>query len=111
MPYVYIRSKDNAWVPGRLTESDGKSATVVVQKYKNEQEMIQNSSKTSGITVDHVEVNLKEYENGLLPLQNVDDRGRLSDYEDMVNLPYLHEVRRCAHAAMIYCPHPRTVFP
>ena len=75
-----------------MLKSDGKTATVVVQKYKDEQEMIANSPKTTGITVENIEVNLKDYENGVLPMQNADDRGKLGDYEDMVNLPYLHEV-------------------
>ena len=92
-PYVYVRSKEHAWVPGRLVKSDGKSATVAVQKYKNEKEMLLNSTKTTGITVTTVDVSLKDYEKGLLPMQNVDDRGKLGDHEDMVNLPYLHEVR------------------
>ena len=92
MPFVYIRSEEHAWVPARLLKSDGKSATVVVQKYKDEQEMILNSPKTTGITVRLETVALKDYESNVLPMQNVDDRGKLGDYEDMVNLPYLHEV-------------------
>jgi hypothetical protein len=93
MPYVYIRSKEHGWIPGRVLESDGMCATVVVQKYNNEAEMIQNTPKTSGITVRQQVVRYKDYENGVLPMQNVDDRGKLGDHEDMVNLPYLHEVR------------------
>ena len=92
MPYVYLRSRQHAWVPGRVLKSDGKTATVVVQKYKDEGEMILNTPKTSGITVREETVALKDYENGVLPMQNVDDRGKLGDHEDMVNLPYLHEV-------------------
>jgi hypothetical protein len=93
MPFVYIRSKEHGWIPGRVLESDNTCATVVVQQYKDEAEMIQNSPKTSGITVRQQVVRYKDYDNGVLPMQNVDDRGKLGDYEDMVNLPYLHEVR------------------
>ena len=108
MPYVYIRSKEHGWLPGRVLESDGNSATVVVQKYNNEAEMIQNSPKTSGITVRQQVIRYKDYENGVLPMQNVDDRGKLGDYEDMVNLPYLHEVcvfllRGCFWNATLLC--------
>lgn len=93
MPYVYVRSQEHGWVPGRLLTSDNKSATVVVQKYKDENEMLLNTPKTTGITVRQETVALKDYENGVLPMQNVDDRGKIGDHEDMVNLPYLHEVR------------------
>ena len=94
LPYVYVRSKEHAWVPGRLLRSDKKLATVVLQKYNDEQDMLLNTPKTAGVTVETVDVALKDYEKGLLPLQNVDDRGKLADHEDMVNLPYLHEVCR-----------------
>ncbi|CAB9520503.1 Unconventional myosin [Seminavis robusta] len=96
MPFVYVRSKDHAWVPARVLESDGKVATVIVQKYKNEEEMLLNAAKTAGITVQQQVVQLKDYDSGVLPMQNVDDRGKLGDFEDMVNLPYLHE------AAILY---------
>ena len=45
MPYVYLRSREHAWVPGRVLKSDGKTATVVVQKYKSEEEMILNTDQ------------------------------------------------------------------
>ena len=93
MPYVYVRHPEYAWVPGRVLNSDGKTATVAVQKFKNEDEMLVNTANTSGLSIQEQKVNLKEYENGVLPMQNVDDRGKLSVFEDMVNLPYLHEVR------------------
>jgi hypothetical protein len=37
---------------------------------------------------------LSPYPNHALPLQNVDTEGRLKEVEDMVDLPFLHEVRR-----------------
>ena len=37
-------------------------------------------------------VDLKDYDNGVLPLQNVDSNGALNEVADMVKLPYLHEV-------------------
>lgn len=94
MPYVYITSEDHAWVPARVIHSDGNKATVVVQKYKNEPEMLVNTEKISGLSIREKTVDLREYPNGVLPMQNTDDRGKLGYYEDMVNLPYLHEVRR-----------------
>jgi len=92
LPFVYIKSKEHAWIPARVLENDGTKAKVVVQKYKDEQAMLLNSPKTSGITVREEILNLRDYDSGVLPMQNVSDGGKLGDYEDMVNLPYLHEV-------------------
>lgn len=86
MPYVYVRSAEHGWIPARKLNSDSKSATVVVQNYKDEEEMLLNAATTSGTKVSEQKVALKDYENGVLPMQNVDDRGKLGNYEDMVNL-------------------------
>jgi hypothetical protein len=37
-------------------------------------------------------VKLKDYQNSSLPLQNVGADGSLKEVDDMVDLPYLHEV-------------------
>ena len=39
-------------------------------------------------------VEMKDYPNSALPLQNVDEHGNLNEVEDMVDLPFLHEVSR-----------------
>ncbi|CAB9497390.1 Unconventional myosin [Seminavis robusta] len=95
-PYVYIRDEEHAWVPARQLSNDGKKATVAVQKYKSEDEMMANASSTSGTKVEQKTIDLKTYPGGNLPMQNVDDGGKLGNHEDMVNLPYLHE------AAILY---------
>ena len=38
------------------------------------------------------EVPLKDYNRGVLPMQNVNANGELRAFPDMVNLPFLHEV-------------------
>ena len=86
MPYVYIRNAESGWIPGRVLKSDKKTATVVVQNYADEEEMLLNATTTSGTKVHEEVVELKHYENGVLPMQNVDDRGKLGNFEDMVNL-------------------------
>ena len=48
MPYVYVRSAEHAWLPARVLKSDSKTATVVVQNYKDEEEMLLNATTTSG---------------------------------------------------------------
>ena len=37
-------------------------------------------------------IDLAEYPGGILPMQNVDSSGRLEEYKDMVDLPFMHEV-------------------
>jgi len=96
--HVYIKSKDHEWVPAVLVETDGKKQAIVqVQKYNSEDEMLSGTSSKAGFSKKkEVTINLNDYENRVLPLQNVNDSGRLLDCEDMVNLPYLHE------AAILY---------
>ena len=86
MPYVYVKSAEHGWIPARVIKSDSKSATVVMQKYADEEEMILNATSTSGTKVEEKTIALKDYHNGVLPMQNVNDAGKLGNHEDMVNL-------------------------
>lgn len=90
MPYVYVKSAEHGWIPARVLNSDSKTANVVVQKYKDEEEMLLNATSTSGTKVEEQKIALKDYPNGVLPMQNVDDRGKLGNHEDMVNLYVLY---------------------
>jgi hypothetical protein len=95
---VYIRSADHSWVPAlQLKTHDGK-ATVSVPKFSSgEKDMLQclKASKQFPYQANNQSVDLKEYPNSLLPVQNVDSNGNLEDYKDMVDLPFMHEVRIC----------------
>lgn len=91
---VYIRSADHTWVPAlQLKEYNGK-ATVSVPKFKNGEKDIMNCAKASKAFPyqENQHVDLKDYPNGVLPMQNVDANGNLEDYKDMVDLPFMHEV-------------------
>ncbi|KAL7577779.1 hypothetical protein ACA910_010536 [Epithemia clementina (nom. ined.)] len=98
--YVYVRSEDHAWVPAIQiwASKDGKPrATVIRPIFKTEQQMMQCGSRsTLKKSVKEYEVDLSEYPNGLLPMQNVDANGNLEGYPDMVALPFMHE------AALLY---------
>lgn len=93
---VYIRSADHTWVPAlQLKSHDGK-ATVSVPKFASgEKDMLQclKASKQFPYQANNQSIDLKEYPNSLLPVQNVDSNGNLEDYKDMVDLPFMHEVR------------------
>jgi hypothetical protein len=105
--YVYIMSDEYAWLPGRVVDytqtrsGDGTTAKDVLQAnvsvpfFKNE-DAIQSgpqssSSSARGKATIHT-VKLAAYPSRSLPLQNVDEEGRLQEVEDMVDLPFLHEV-------------------
>jgi len=90
--YVYIKHKEHAWVPAIQTDTDGKKASVSVPQYPDEQSMDSDGGRAAKKSVDE-KVDLKHYTSAVLPLQNVDGSGLLLEFPDMVELPYLHEVR------------------
>ena len=97
---VYVRHPEHGWMPGRLLASsdndDAGRATVTVRKYDDEN-YIQSDGDGPNKHAKGTEtltVNLAEYGEfgNRLPMQNVDAEGRLTEVEDMVDLPFLHEV-------------------
>lgn len=93
-PYVYILHKEYAWHPAQLIKSEGKKATVKVPIYATEKAIISDGGRGAKKSEEQV-VDLKHYNANVLPLQNVDSNGDLIEFPDMVELPYLHEVRNC----------------
>ena len=89
--YVFIRDPEYAWIPAIKEGSSDKIAQVRVPQYRDEQSTICDGGATATGWEDE-EVPLKEYNRGVLPMQNVDGNGFLKAYPDMVNLPFLHEV-------------------
>lgn len=103
--YVYIMSDEYAWLPARVVDyitpqssGDGKNAkdvqvlqaNVSIPVYKNEDSIQSGPTSRGKATIQTV--NLADYPSRSLPLQNVDEEGRLQEVEDMVDLPFLHEV-------------------
>lgn len=91
---VYILSKDHAWIPARVIESNDTTAEVSIPLYKDEQAIQSDGGKASKGS-DRQTIVLQDYSNKALPLQNVDEKGNLNEVEDMVDLPFLHEVCMC----------------
>jgi hypothetical protein len=92
---VYLRSAQNVWVPALQLKTHNGKATVAVPKVKSEQDMLHCAKASKNFRYhDNETIDLREYPNGVLPLQNVDCNGNLEDYMDMVDLPFMHEVRR-----------------
>lgn len=87
---VYVLDKEFAWIPARLIEQSGEKATVSIPTYPDEASILTDGGK--GATSWREEtISLKHYPGKSLPLQNVKG-GALTEKEDMVDLPFLHEV-------------------
>jgi len=94
---VYIKSAENSWVPALQLKRHNGKATVAVPKYKNEQEMLQCGKKSRIYKYhDNQIIDLKDYANNALPMQNVDSSGNVEDYMELKDLPFMHE------AAILY---------
>jgi hypothetical protein len=97
--HVYITSDQYSWMPARVVEystTDPNQVIVSLSSFKDEDSIGsskgQKSSQTKTTTT--ITIDLTTYPNRSLPLQNVDQDGILQQVEDMVDLPFLHEVSR-----------------
>lgn len=89
--HVYVRCSNHHWVPARVVETKGSKAIVSVPQYSDEQSILSDGGR-GAVKFNRTEINLSDYPNEVLPLQNVDEMGWLNDEQDMVDLPFLHEV-------------------
>jgi hypothetical protein len=87
----YVKDLEYAWVPAIVEKTEGDKAYVKIPQYRDEQSIMSDGGRSAKGTVDKV-INLKDYPHKVLPLQNVDKNGVLTEHADMVKLPYLHEV-------------------
>lgn len=94
--FVYVRDPEHAWLPATLLDytNNNTEANVSVPAYETEQGIMDVTSSTASMSKAKEQViALQDYDHQVLPLQNVDGKGLLQEYPDMVQLPYLHEVR------------------
>jgi len=100
---------DFGWLSAKVLKSTGETVEVEVRDYEDDVNIPAcevssslrptSSQKRRGdkvVPVKKVTVQLKDYSGGVLPLQNVDEDGKLIEVEDMVDLSFLHE------AAILY---------
>jgi hypothetical protein len=99
--FVYIKDPDFAWVPATLDKTEGDKAYVTVPLYPNEQSIASDNGRGARGQKELV-VTLTDYAHKVLPLQNVDNKGRIVEYADMVKLPYLHEVSLVPWASRLF---------
>lgn len=87
---VYVLDKEFAWVPAKLIEQTGDTAKVSIPTYADEASILTDGGKGAQSWREET-VSLKHYPGQALPLQNLQN-GVLNEKEDMVDLPFLHEV-------------------
>jgi hypothetical protein len=88
---VYVMDKEFAWMPARLVSQDGDKAIVSIPTYADEPSILSDSGKGAKSWREET-VSLKHYPGKTLPLQNLSKNGDLNKKDDMVDLPFLHEV-------------------
>ena len=76
---VYVKDKVYGWLPANVISDEGDKVTVAVVP-------------DGGGQKEERIVKLKDYEDGTLPLQNINESGNLIVVPDMCDLPSLHEV-------------------
>jgi hypothetical protein len=89
---VYVMDKEFAWIPSRLISQEGDKAKVEVPTYENETMMLTDGG-AGAKKWEEKTISLKFYPGKSMPMQNLNEDGVLNEVEDMVNLPFLHEVR------------------
>jgi hypothetical protein len=111
-PFVYVRCPQNAWVPARVLstvpDSAGIPESAVVQLLpwcnsvgSSSVSSADNASTDSAEQQQQRTVALDDYPNRSLPLQNLQGNdGTLRVVADLVDLPFLHEVREKQRVAV-----------
>jgi hypothetical protein len=99
--FVFLKDPDNAWIPAKLTSQAGNTADVQIPVYKDEQYTVCDGGRGAKQWIE-AEVDLTDYAKGVLPMQNVDESGNMLCFADMVELPFLHEVRDLFRSGSIH---------
>lgn len=89
--FVFLKDPEYAWIPAKLIRSSGNVADVEIPEYADEESTICDGGRTAKKMID-AEVDLSDYNQGVLPMQNVNENGTMKVFPDMVELPFLHEV-------------------
>lgn len=89
---VYIRSTENSWVPALQLKTYNGKATVTVPKFVTEKDILQCPKPSRSQKYhDNIIVDMNDYANNVLPLQNVNAHGQLEDFMELKDLPFMHE--------------------
>jgi hypothetical protein len=101
--FVYVHDKEHFWVPAKIIQLDDQKVQVSIAKWRDQQEIVGGCVEVPLHRQELLHVNLKDYPNASLPLQNVTAHGEQQDVPDMVDLMYLHEVSDTASVCFFLC--------
>jgi hypothetical protein len=99
--FVYIKCKEQSWIPATLVEQTKTHATVSIPRFPSQLMYVPHAADCVQLPVKlpvhmqrqvQVQVTLQDYPQKSLPLQNVNDDGTFIPCSDMVDLMFLHEV-------------------
>ncbi len=90
---VYIKDKQYGWLPASIISYEEKNQVKVSVTLPTNNEAVDLDTPTTEESKEERTVKLKDYEDGTLPLQNIDEGGNMIVVPDMCDLPSLHEVR------------------
>jgi hypothetical protein len=85
---VYIKDEKLGWLPANVISYEGDHVKVTVMKGDIASERDEHYATSNEERI----VKLEQYDDGMLPLQNIDDNGNFIVVPDMCELPSLHEV-------------------
>ena len=89
---VYIKDKVYGWLPGSVISYEDNNTKVKVSVCLHPDENANQDESLATIRKEERTVKLKDYDEAMLPLQNIDEGGSLIVVPDMCDLPSLHEV-------------------
>ncbi len=98
---VYVKDKIHGWLPASVISYEDNNTKVKVSvtlrnpnEESKEHETADDCIDTTAADVqkEEREIKLKDYDEGMLPLQNINEGGNLIVVPDMCDLPSLHEV-------------------
>ena len=99
---VYVKDDNHGWLPSKVLSLDSESKSNTVHVEVTVPILVHGDGVADTDTNEYEyekqerKVNLKDYENETLPLQNMDEGGNSIVVPDMCDLPSLHE------AAILY---------
>jgi len=90
--FTFVKDDKFAWAPAILVKQEGNVAHVKIPKYPDEQSIVCDGGEKA-LGWKECTIQLDDYQNQQLPIQNVNQSGEIQSFSDMVDFEYLHEVR------------------
>ena len=90
--YTFVKDDKLAWVPAIIIKQECHTVHVKVPEYQGEQSTVCDGGEKA-VGWEECMVQLDDYRHQQLPIQNVDENGKMQSFPDMIDFEHLHEVR------------------